>query len=164
MRKILEIEEIRPEPTGPPHNESQPKVVRKPILAYLVTVQQMSADARNLQEYEEFGWHPVDMLDSKILKGAINSYSIYSPFIKHILKSRAIQNRIIPQAKKDGKSNIRTWSAVATELQWRKEAREMEQKNRARGINNSQDQLFSKDPYAEVQMQVICDKATLAVQ
>ena len=89
---------------------------------------------------------------------------MHPPFVRQILSSWTIQNRIIPQAKKDGKSNIRTWSAVATELQWRKEAREMEQKNRARGINNSQDQLFSKDPYAEVQMQVICDKATLAVQ
>lgn len=91
MRKIVEIEQIRPEPTEPPYNENQeskPKVVSKPILAYPVTVQQMSADAGNLQEYKEFVWHSVHMLDLKTLKEAVNSYGIHSPFIKQILNSR----------------------------------------------------------------------------
>lgn len=35
-------------------------------------------------------------------------------------------------------------------------------RKRARGINNSQDQLLGEGLHAEVQMQVICDEATSA--
>lgn len=133
--KILEIEELRPEPTeAPPYSESQesqPKVVRKPIqftqLLYnkcqLETYKSMKNLDGILQIYQI----------QKHLK-AVNSYSKHSAFIKQILNSRAIQNRIIPQDWKDGKSNIRTWSWLQQRSWWREEAREKEQKNRARGI------------------------------
>lgn len=102
MRKILEIEGTRPEPFEPPFNkyqESQPKVVRKLILAYPVTVQRMSADAGNL-EYEECGWHPVDM-HARFKK----------LFKKQMLNSWVIQSRLIPQTGTMKRATL-TWSAV----------------------------------------------------
>jgi hypothetical protein len=41
----------------------------------------------------------------------VTNYGVHSPFVKQILNSWAIQNKIIPQDWKD-KSNLRTWSAV----------------------------------------------------
>lgn len=81
----------KPEPTTPPHNEnqeSQPKVVRKPTLAYPGSVRHLGTDGGHPQE--TFGWHPTDTLDLKKFKESVTNYGMQSPFVKQILNSWAI--------------------------------------------------------------------------
>ena len=98
MRKIFTDRGIETRAYLPPYNETegQPKVVRQSSLAYLAAIWQIAADDRYLQGYEELGWHAVEMLDIEF-KEAIISYGMYLPYVKQILNSWAVQNRVILQ-------------------------------------------------------------------
>lgn len=51
--------------------ESQPKAVRKQILIYLVSIQQRPADDDHPQNYQEFEWQPVDVLELRKFKESV---------------------------------------------------------------------------------------------
>jgi hypothetical protein len=116
---------------------SQPKVVRKKI-AYPVSVQQRPSDIEHPQVHEEYEWHPVDVLDLRKCKEIDTNFGMHSPFVKQILTSQVIKNRIIPQ---DCNTMTRSILEPGQQLQWlswwREEAREITQRNKTGGINIS---------------------------
>lgn len=105
IRKNIKIqkEEFRAEPTTALHyetKEEQPTVIRKPILVYPVIIQEQQADDRHLQCYVEIDWNPVKVLYLKIFKGTVILCGMLLHYVKQILNSWAIFNRIIPQSWK----------------------------------------------------------------
>lgn len=153
-RKILRHrQEFKQEPTVPLHHETEvgcPKIIRKPALVYPVTIQQPGDNRypkvirKLMQSYRH--------ILLRRFEEAVVSYDKHSTYVKQTLNSWATQNRNIPQ----------DWKELATEILkagphlqwiawWQEEARVIEQWNRARGINNSQDQLLGENQYAEMQ-------------
>ena len=56
------------------------KVIRKPTLMYLVTIQWWPP----YDMYSEVNWDLVKMLDVKRFKEAVVSYGMHSPFVKQV--------------------------------------------------------------------------------
>lgn len=143
--------------------ESQPKVIRKQTLVYPVSVQQRPPDDDHPQGYEEFEWQPMDVLELRKFKESVTNFGMHSPFVKQILISWAIKNRVIPQ---DWKDMVRAILEPAENLQWiswwREEVREIARQNRARGRDISTDQLLGEGRFAEVEVQAVYDEETLA--
>lgn len=65
-------EEFKGEPTSPLYWK-QPKVIKKPTLIYLVTIQEQISSNRYPQGYVRADWIPVEMLDLRRFKEAIGS-------------------------------------------------------------------------------------------
>ena len=65
-------EELKGEPTSPLYWK-QPKIIKKPTLIYLVTLQEQLPSNRYPQGYVRAYWIPVEMLDLRIFKEAIGS-------------------------------------------------------------------------------------------
>ena len=95
--------------------ESQPKVIRKQTLVYLVNIQQNPPDSDYPQGYQEVEWQPLDVLDLRKFKESVTNFGMHLPFVKQILTSWAIKNRIILQ---DWKDMARDILEPATNLQW----------------------------------------------
>ena len=104
--------------------ESQPKAVRKQALVYPVNVQQRPPDNDQPQGYQEFEWQLVGLLDLRTFKESVINFGMHFPFVKQILTSWTIKNRLIPQ---DWEDMARTILQPATHFQWfswwREEAR-----------------------------------------
>ena len=103
------------------HDETEeglPQVVRKPTLVYLITIQDLPADDRHPQGYEEISGNPIDL---RRFKEAIISYGIHPSCMKQILNLWSTQNRIIHQGwRKCGNSNI---GSLQWQASWKEEAR-----------------------------------------
>ena len=114
--------------------ESQPKVIRKQTLVYLVNIQQRPPDNDHPQGYQEFEWQPVGLLELRKSKESVTNFGMHLPSVKQILTSWTIKNRLIPQ---DWKDMARAILEPAANLQWftcwRDKLRELAQQNRARG-------------------------------
>jgi hypothetical protein len=86
------------------------------------------------------------------------------PFVKQILTSWAIKNRIIPQ---DWKDMARAILEPAANLQWftcwRDKVRELAQQNRAKVREISTDQLLDEGHFAVVEVQAVYDEETLVL-
>lgn len=95
--------------------ESQPKVTRRETLVYPVNVQQRPPDDDHPQDYEEFEWQSMVVLELRKFKESVTNFGMYSPFVKQILISWAIKNRIIPQ---DWNDMTREILEPAANLQW----------------------------------------------
>ena len=54
--------------------ESQPKVVRKQTLLYLVSIQQRPADNDHPQNYQELKWQPMDVLERRKFKESVTKF------------------------------------------------------------------------------------------
>lgn len=67
------------------------------------------------QDYEETGWHLIEMLDLSHYKEVGVSYGMYSPYVKQIVRNWDTQNRIIPQ---DWKGLVTVASEAGPQLQW----------------------------------------------
>ena len=78
---------------------------------------------------------------------------MHLPFVKQILTSWAIKNRIIPQ---DWSVRAKLILEPAANLQcfewWRDEVREIARLNRARGREISTDQMLGEGHFAEVEV------------
>jgi hypothetical protein len=96
-------------------------------------------------------------------KESVGKYCMHSLSRKQILNSWKTQNKKKPQNWED---MIRAIFESDSWLQWcswwRQEARDRT-KNRTKCINTFHDQLLGERPYADIQMQVMYDKATLAL-
>lgn len=57
----------------------KPKVIRKPTLVYLVTVQEYTADNGHPQGYSEIRWNLMEMLAFRRFKQTVVSYGMHSP-------------------------------------------------------------------------------------
>ena len=95
--------------------EGKPKVVRKPILVYPVTIQDLPSDDRHPVGYEEIKQNPIEIIDLRRFKEEIISYGMHAPYVKQILNSWATQNRVILQDWKDLATAI---SETGSQLQW----------------------------------------------
>lgn len=125
--------------------ERRPKVIRKPTLCY-----------------GEVPCNPLEVLDLRRFKEDVVSYGMHSPFVKWILNSWATQNRIIPQEWKDlVAATLEAGPQLQWQIWWKEEARAIEEQNRARGINISQDQLLGEGQYANLQRQLEFDDPIL---
>ena len=123
--------------------ESQPKVIRKQTLVYPVNIQGWPPPNDYPEDYQEFEWQPMNVLDLKKIKKNVTNFKMHSPFVKQILTSWAIKNRIIPQDWKDtAKAILEPTSYLQWFLWWREEANEIAQQNWARGREISKDQLL----------------------
>lgn len=67
------------------NEEGMPKVVRKPILVYPITIQDLPADDRYPQGDEENTWNPIEILDLRRFREMIVSYGRHSSYMKQIL-------------------------------------------------------------------------------
>ena len=89
---------------------------------------------------------------------------MHLPFVKQILTSWAINNRLIHQDRKDMARGI---LEPAANLQWfawwRGEVNEIARQNRARGREISTDQMLGEGHFAEVEVQAVYDEETLAL-
>ena len=94
------------------------------------------------------------MLDLRRFKDAIVSYGIHLPFVKQMLNSWLVCNRIIP---KDWIELVKGVLEPGPQLQWstwfREEAKIIEQQSKARGMEISQDQILGEGDYAAVETQ-----------
>ena len=124
------------------------KIVKQPTL--IVTLQKLPND-RYTQGSVRTEWTPVVMLNLRSLKEVIVSYGMQSLFVKQMLNSWSICNRIIP---KDWRDLAMTVLEPDPQLQWRtwlkEEAETTEHMSRARGMKIFQDQLLGGD-YANIE-------------
>lgn len=68
----------------------------------------------------------MDMLELRKFKQSVTNFGMHSPFVKEILTSRAIKNRIIPQEWKDmAKTILEPVPHLQLFLWWREEAKEI---------------------------------------
>ena len=74
--------------------ESQPKLIRKQTLVYLLSVQQRPPD--DDQGHQELEWQLEDVLELRKFKQSVTKFGMHLPFVKQILTSWAIKNRKIP--------------------------------------------------------------------
>nr|CDQ07277.1 Bm11540 [Brugia malayi] len=138
------------------NKESQPKVFRKPTLAYPVTIQQKPADDDHPLNYHEAEWRPVEVLDLRKFKESVTNFGMHSPFVKQMLTSWSIKSRVIPKDWEDmAKAILEPGPYLQWLSWWREEAREIAHKNRARGVGVSKEQLLGDGQYADTEIQAV---------
>jgi hypothetical protein len=57
-------------------------LVKKSSAAFIVLIQQMSANGDNPQSYDKIGWHPIEMKGIKHFKEAVMSYEMHLLYVK----------------------------------------------------------------------------------
>ena len=94
------------------------------------------------------------MLKLWTVKEAIVIYGMHSPFVKQMPNSWSCCNRVTP---KDWLDMVTAMLEAGLLIQWkswwREEAKTIEQRSRARGIEVSQDQLLREGDYADIERQ-----------
>jgi hypothetical protein len=75
-------------------------------MIFPATTKELGPDDRNPQDYQEFGWHPIEVLDLKKFKETVITYGLHSPYVRKILNNWTTQNHVIPKDWKDLMSAI----------------------------------------------------------
>ena len=136
---------------------------RQATLLYPVKIKKIRHDGDEA-DTTEASWAPVRMLDLRRVKEAIVSYGIHSSFVKQLLNSWSSCNQITPKDWLDMASAVlEAGQLMQWKSWWREEAKMIEQRNRARGIEVSQDQLLGEGEYADVELQSLYDEHTLVL-
>ena len=101
------------------------------------------------------------MLDLRRFKEAIVSYGMHLPFVKQILNSWSVCNRIIPKHWIDLVKGV---LEPGPQLQWsawlREEVKIVEQQRMTRDRKISQDQILGEGDYATTERQTVYDDHT----
>lgn len=93
-------EEFKGEPTSPLYWK-QPKLSKKPIFIYLVTLQEQLPSNRYPQGYVRADWIPVKMLDLRRFKEAIGSSGMHSHFVREMSNLWSTSSRTVHLERHD---------------------------------------------------------------
>ena len=120
------------------------------MLLYPVTIKKMRHD-RDDADDTEASWALIQILDLWRVKEAIVSYGIHSPFIRQLLNSWSTCHQVTPKDWLDMATEVlETGPLIQWKSWWREEAKMIEQRNSARGLELSQVQLLGEGEYADV--------------
>ncbi|KAL6036463.1 hypothetical protein STEG23_034174, partial [Scotinomys teguina] len=144
------------------------KVVTSPNgsnpMAYPVIVHERPADDTHPEPYVTHTLQPISIRDFKNMKEAIVTYGIHSTYVKQMLNSWSTSNRIIPDDWHQLTSAVLEYSQ---QLQWkswlREEARNLEQQDKLRGFEISQDQILGEGHFADRNIQATYDEHTISL-
>ena len=154
--------EIQTEDYVEPIPAKPSKIRRKQAtLLYPVTVKKIRNGTDDTDDAEA-SWAPIRILDLRRVKEATVLYGIHSPFVKQLLNSWSTCHQITPKDWLDMATAVLEAGPLMQFKAWlREEAKVIEQRNRARGIDISQDQLLGEGEYADVERQALYDEHTL---
>lgn len=74
--------------------KQEPKIVRKSIFLYLVTLQELPTEDRYPHGYIEVKWNQIEILHLRRFKKVVVLYGMHSLYKKQVLNSWVTQNRI----------------------------------------------------------------------
>ena len=133
---------------------------KRATLLYPVTVKKMRHD-KDDEEEAEASWAPIRILDLRRVKESIVSYGMHSPFVRQLLNSWSTHQQVTPKDWSDmAEAVLEAGQLMQWKSWWREEAKMIEQRNRAIGIEISQDQLLGEGEYADVERQALYSEHT----
>ena len=145
----IQTEEFNEEPISALHyknREEQNKVFVQPTLIYTITIQELSNDSVRVK------WTPVPVLGLRRFKETRVTYGIHSPFVKQMLNSWSLCNRIILndwiELVKAIYSLFYSYNGLSGSGN---QAKTIEQWSKARAMELSQDQILGEGNYATVE-------------
>lgn len=133
-------------------------------MIYPITIYERPPDDKYTQGYREYKWDPMKMLDSENIKEAIVPYGMHLAYVRQMLNTRSTQDKLTP---KDWKQLGTAELEYGPQLEWnswlREEAKALEQQEKSRGFEISQDQILGESIYADISSQATFDEHTLSL-
>ena len=111
-----------------------------------------------------YQWEQICMKDLKGIKEAVVSYGMHSPYVKQLMESWAMNNRVTP---KDWEQLISAVLENTSQLEWRalcrEEAKALELQGLKKGYKAPQDKILGLDLYADPETQAAYDELILSL-